>query len=129
MAALADLGYPEVEEGKARPLYGYQGDRRPEAAELIVRRRHVGHTSNDFGIARTPQLETPILSDYDQRTLLGEQFLVRLRTAYSEPVVEEGGGEDVAIAEDARAASKAAQSQPTSSLLCRWRTRDCSWKV
>src|SRR5439155_21373046 len=28
LAALADLGYAEVEEGEALPLYGYQGDRR-----------------------------------------------------------------------------------------------------
>jgi len=28
-AALADLGYTEVEEGEALPRYGYQGDRRP----------------------------------------------------------------------------------------------------
>ena len=31
----------------------------------------------------------PILSEYDQRVLHGRQFLVRLRTSYSERVVEE----------------------------------------
>ena len=31
----------------------------------------------------------PIVSEYDQRVLHGDQLLVKLRTAYSERVVEE----------------------------------------
>src|SRR3954466_10186561 len=89
LAALADLGYAEVEEGEALPLYGYQGDRRPETAELVVRRRHLGSASNDVGFARTPAGYVPIVSEYDQRTLHGGRFLVELRTAYSERVIEE----------------------------------------
>lgn len=89
LGALADLGYADVEEGEALPLYGYQGDRRPEAAAIVVRRRHVGSASNDLGFVQTPQGYVPILSEYDQRTLQGGQFLVKLRTAYSERVVEE----------------------------------------
>ena len=89
LAALADLGYTEVEEGEALPLYGYQGDRRPETAELVVRRRHLGSASNDLGFARTPAGYVPLVSEYDQRVLHGGQLLVKLRTAYSERVVEE----------------------------------------
>ena len=89
LAALADIGYAEVEEGEALPLYGYQGDRRPETAELVVRRRHLGSASNDLGFARTPAGYVPIVSEYDQRVLHGGQLLVKLRTAYSERVVEE----------------------------------------
>jgi hypothetical protein len=89
LAALADLGYTDVEEGEALPLYGYQGDRRPETAEIVVRRRHLGSASNDVGFARTPAGYVPIVSDYDQRTLHGGRFLVELRTAYSERVIEE----------------------------------------
>lgn len=89
LAALADLGYTEVEEGEALPLYGYQGDRRPETAEIVVRRRHLGSASNDLGFARTPAGYVPIVSEYDQRVLHGGQLLVKLRTAYSERVVEE----------------------------------------
>ena len=88
LAALADLGYTEVEEGEALPLYGYQGDRRPETAELVVRRRHLGSASNDLGFARTPEGFVPIISEYDQRLLHGGQVLTKLRTAYSERVVE-----------------------------------------
>jgi hypothetical protein len=89
LAALADLGYTEVEEGEALPLYGYQGDRRPETAEIVVRRRHLGSASNDVGFARTPAGYAPIISEYDQRTLHSGRFLVELRTAYSERVIEE----------------------------------------
>ena len=89
LAALADLGYTEVDEGEALPLYGYQGNRRPETAELVVRRRHLGSASNDVGFARTPAGYVAIVSEYDQRTLHGGRFLVELRTAYSERVIEE----------------------------------------
>lgn len=89
LAALADLGYTEVEEGEALALYGYQGDRRVETAEIVVRRRYVGSASNDLGFARTPRGYVPIISEYDQRALHGGQFLVKLRTAYHERVVEE----------------------------------------
>jgi len=89
LAALADLGYVDVEEGEALALYGYQGDRRPETAEIVVRRRHIGSASNDVGFARTPRGYVPIVSEFDARTLHGGQFLVRLRTAYGEHVVGE----------------------------------------
>ncbi|MHB9005061.1 MAG: DUF1257 domain-containing protein [Coriobacteriia bacterium] len=89
LAALADLGYAEVEAGEALPLYGYQGDRRTETAELVVRRRYLGSASNDLGFARTAGGYIPVVSEYDQRTLHGGQFLPKLRTAYNERVVEE----------------------------------------
>src|SRR5437879_2908100 len=89
LAALADLGYPEVEEGAALPLYGYEGDRRPETAALVVRRRYLGSASNDLGFARTAEGYVPIISEFDQHALHGGRFLTKLRTAYSEHVVEE----------------------------------------
>jgi hypothetical protein len=88
LAALADLGYAAVEEGEALPLYGYEGDRRAETAELVVRRQHLGRASNDLGFRHTSGSFVPVISEYDQRALLGGQFLVRLRTAYSERAVE-----------------------------------------
>ena len=89
LAALADLGYTEVEEGEALSLYGYLGDKRPETAEIVVRRKYLGSTSNDVGFARTPDGYVPIVSEYDGRALHGGQILVKLRTAYNERVVEE----------------------------------------
>ena len=88
LAALADVGYTEVERGASLPLYGYHGDQRAERAQLVVRRQHIGPASNDLGFARTEQGYTPIISEYDQRTMLDGQFLPRLRTAYNERVVE-----------------------------------------
>ncbi len=89
LAALTDIGFPIVEEGRELPLYGYQGDRRSEAADIVVRRQHIGRASNDLGFVRTPDGYVPIVSEFDRRTLLGGDFLVRLRTAYSEQVVQE----------------------------------------
>ncbi|MDG6910295.1 MAG: DUF1257 domain-containing protein [Nitrososphaerota archaeon] len=89
LAALADLGYPTVEVGERLSLYGYGGDRRPETAEIVVRREHLGRASNDLGFVRTEQGYVPVISDFDQRTLHGGKLLVKLRTAYSERVVEE----------------------------------------
>lgn len=89
LAALADVGYTTVERGAALPLYGYRGDQRTERAQLVVRRQHLGAASNDLGFALTEQGYTPIISEYDQRTLLEGRFLPRLRTAYHERVVAE----------------------------------------
>ena len=89
VAALAALGYTEVEQGERLPLHGYQGDVRSETAEIVIRRQHVGSASNDLGFTRTAQGFVPIISEYDQRMLHGGDLLVRLRSAYSEQVVEE----------------------------------------
>src|SRR6266498_2369072 len=89
LSALAEIGFSDVEEGDCLPLFGYQGDRRSETADILVRRQLIGPASNDLGFARTPDGYVPIVSEYDQRALLAGQFLPRLRTAYSEAVVEE----------------------------------------
>ena len=89
LAALADLGYTEVEQGETLPLYGYQGDVRKERAEIVVRRGFIGSASNDLGFARTAEGYAPIISEYDQRTMHGGKFIARLRTAYNERVVGE----------------------------------------
>jgi len=89
LAALAEIGFADVEEGDQLPLYGYQGDRRPETAEIVVRRQLIGHASNDLGFALSPSGYVPVISEYDERTLLGGRFLTRLRTAYGEAVVDE----------------------------------------
>lgn len=89
LAALADIGYAEVEEGERLPLFGYRGDRRSETAEIVIRRQHIGSLSNDIGFAYTSDGYVPIVSEFDQQSLQDGRFLVKLRTAYSECVVEE----------------------------------------
>ena len=92
VAALGELGYgPEtIEEGAGLHLFGYAGDRRPEIAELVIRRRHVGGASNDLGFRRGEDgTYVPIVSDYDVGYLArrhaaapGETFLAKLQVAY-----------------------------------------------
>ena len=89
LAALAELGYTTFERGESLPLYGYRGDERSERAQLVIRRKHIGVASNDLGFARTSEGYTPIISEYDQRTLHDGKFIPRLRTAYNERVVAE----------------------------------------
>lgn len=89
LAALADLGYADVEQGEGLRLYGYQGDVRKESAEIVVRRRFIGSASNDLGFALTAEGYTPIISEYDQRTMHDGRFIPALRAAYNERVVGE----------------------------------------
>lgn len=89
LAALADLGYSDVEQGEGLHLYGYLGDVRAERAEIVVRRRSIGSSSNDLGFARSGEGYTPIISEYDQRMLHDGKFVARLRSAYNERVVKE----------------------------------------
>lgn len=65
--ALADVGFHEVEvHEKAQHLYGYQGDVRPQTAEVIIRRQYIGVASNDIGFKQQNdgQFEA-IISEYD----------------------------------------------------------------
>ncbi|MBD2597938.1 DUF1257 domain-containing protein [Nostoc spongiaeforme FACHB-130] len=67
--ALADVGFKNVEHHKvAQPLYGYQGDVRPETAEVIIRKQYIGSLSNDIGFKRQENGQfQAIISEYDRR--------------------------------------------------------------
>jgi hypothetical protein len=84
LEALAEVGHKQVEvHNQPQTLYGYQGDARPERAELIVRRRHIGSASNDIGFARQPDgTYEAVISDYDRRKH-NEAWLAKLTHAYS----------------------------------------------
>jgi len=68
--ALREL-FPKVElHEQPQPLYGYHGDVRPEKAHVIVRRQHVGSSSNDLGFVRRPDGRYElIVSEFDSGTL------------------------------------------------------------
>jgi hypothetical protein len=56
-AALVESGFEatQIEIHKhAVPLYGYQGDIRPQKAHVVIRRQHVGQATNDVGWERQP---------------------------------------------------------------------------
>lgn len=84
VAALADLGFAEVEaHDSPEALYGYRGDRRPQTAEVIIRRQFVGACSNDIGFARTPDgTLTAIISEFD-RNVYDRTWLDRLSQRYA----------------------------------------------
>ena len=81
--ALAECGYAEVEEGDSLALYGYLGDRRPETAQIVVRRKFIGSASNDLGFQKTENGYIPVISEFDQRTMMQGKFLTNLRTNYN----------------------------------------------
>ncbi len=83
-AALADLGFAEVDVYEtAQPLYGYQGDVRPQTAEVIIRRKHLGWLSNDLGFKRNAAgTFDAVISEYD-RTKYSPAWLDRLTQRYA----------------------------------------------
>ncbi|MFI0404787.1 DUF1257 domain-containing protein [Actinomadura sp. 3N508] len=82
-AALAAVGFASVEtHDEPEPLYGYQGDARPERAEVVVRRRHIGSLSNDLGFRRRPDgTFEAIISGYDLGRF-DQAWLASLNRAY-----------------------------------------------
>lgn len=84
-AALAAVGFPATAvetHDTPQTLYGYQGDARPERAEVIIRRRHIGRLSNDIGFRRRDDgTFEAIISDYDRRRY-DQTWLTKLARAY-----------------------------------------------
>lgn len=81
--ALSECGYETVEEGASLSLYGYQGDKRTETAQIVVRRKFIGSASNDLGFQKTDNGYVPVISEYDQRYMMQGRFLTALRTNYN----------------------------------------------
>lgn len=55
LEALAAMGFVDGEvevHDDPQHLYGYQGDKRPQKAHIIIRRKYVGGSSNDIGFVR-----------------------------------------------------------------------------
>jgi hypothetical protein len=82
--ALADVGFKHVEvHEQAQHLYGYLGDRRPQTAEVIVRKKYVGRASNDIGFKRRDDgTFDAIISGYD-RGKYSQEWLERLTQRYA----------------------------------------------
>jgi hypothetical protein len=82
-SALAELGFRDTDvHDSPQALYGYLGDERPQRAEVIVRRRHIGPTSNDIGFARQPDgTFDAVISEFDRRTY-DTSWLARVTQAY-----------------------------------------------
>jgi len=86
MRALKELGLkPEI--GPSLILYGYQGDARQQRAQIVVRRQQIGTSSNDLGFAWNGQAFIPIISEYDARNTLTEEWRQSLLAMYSKLAV------------------------------------------
>lgn len=66
--ALTDVGFSHVEvHDTPQHLYGYQGDRRSQTAEVIIRRQQIGKASNDIGFKQQADGSfEAIISEYDR---------------------------------------------------------------
>lgn len=81
--ALSECGYGTVEEGASLSLYGYQGDKRVETAQIVVRRKYIGSASNDLGFQKTENGYVPVISEYDRSFMMQGKFIANLRTNYN----------------------------------------------
>ncbi len=81
--ALADMGLKNIEvHENAQYLYGFQGDVRPETAEVIIRRKYVGSSSNDIGFKLQDDGQfQAIISEYD-RGRYNQQWLGKVMQRY-----------------------------------------------
>ena len=63
-------------------LYGYQGDKRSQKANVILRRKYVGHASNDIGFERQKDGSyLAHISEYDHGKY-GKEWQDKLNTYY-----------------------------------------------
>jgi hypothetical protein len=80
--ALDDAGLP-YEQGEGLALYGYQGDRRRETAEYVIRRQAIGPWANDLGFHRASDgTFQAIISNYDQGSR-GQEVLDQVLQGYA----------------------------------------------
>lgn len=97
LKALTDLDFRDVEHHQLpQSLYGYQGDLRPQSAEIIIRRKFVGPASNDIGFKRGSDGNfEAIISEFD-RGKYSQTWLDNLLRRYAyhatvQKLVEEQG--------------------------------------
>lgn len=85
VGALEAMGFRgKIEKHQiAQPLYGYQGDVRPQKAHIIIRRKYVGSASNDIGFEKQADgTYKAHISDYDKNKY-NQKWLDTLQTKYT----------------------------------------------
>ena len=91
VAALVECGFqePQIEvHEEAVPLYGYQGDARPQKAHIVIRRQHVGQAANDVGWERQADgAYRTWISEYDGRHRFDQAMQSRIRQEYAYQVI------------------------------------------
>lgn len=99
---LGEMGFHTVEcHEQAQHLYGYQGDVRPETAEVIIRRRFIGSAANDVGFKRRDSGEfQAIISEYDRGTRCNAAWLQELNRRYAYNLIHDQAKEQNLIVEE-----------------------------
>lgn len=68
---------------KPTNLFGFQGDVRPDKANIIIRRQNVGGMSNDIGFRKEENgTYTAVISDYD-RYAYNDGWMSKLKQEYA----------------------------------------------
>lgn len=85
--ALVAVGFErdQIEVHKqAVPLFGYQGDQRPQRAHVVIRRQHVGKAANDVGWEQCSDgTIRSWISEFDTRHRFDEAMQRRIRQEYA----------------------------------------------
>ena len=91
IAALIECGFEESQievYAEAVPLYGYQGDVRPQEAHIVIRRQHVGTAANDVGWEKQPDgTYRAWISEYDGRHRFNPAMQDRIKQEYAYQVI------------------------------------------
>lgn len=84
MCALKDVGFNDVElHDTPQRLVGFEGLRRQQRAEIIIRKCHLDGGSNDLGFSRNADGKfTAIISDFD-RPRFGGTWLMKVTQRYA----------------------------------------------
>ena len=81
--ALQELGHVVQVHETPVQLEGYHGDKRQQVADVVIRRKYVGASSNDIGFVKGADGKyKAIVSDYD-RHQYGDAWLNKVRQAYA----------------------------------------------
>ena len=84
LQALAAKGYGEVENHEtAQSLVGYHGDIRPEKAEVIIRRKFVGGSSNDLGFKKDAKGNYEFIVSQFDKGKHNQKWFDDLKTEYA----------------------------------------------
>ena len=84
VCALVDMGFNQqmIEvHALAVPLVGYAGDQRALTANIVIRRQHIGPSSNDLGFVSTNTGYHAVVSNYDT-SQFGTAWISRLCARY-----------------------------------------------
>lgn len=67
----------------SKSLFGFQGDKRSQVAQIIIRRKYIGRSSNDIGFAIGEDGSYgAVISEYDSH-IYGRKWISRLKSNYA----------------------------------------------